>query len=139
MPDRFVLDSYALLAYYQDEAGADAVQEILTACGRAESEAWLSVVNLGEVLYITEREQGLPAAQELIAAIDQLPLHIADVDRSRTFAAAHVKAHHAVSYADAFAIALAQEVGGSVVTGDPEFNRVEPLIDVHWIGAGRRA
>lgn len=36
-------------------------------------------------------------------------------------AAAHVKAGLCVSYADAFVIALAQQVGGVVVTGDPEF------------------
>jgi predicted nucleic acid-binding protein len=38
------------------------------------------------------------------------------VERSRTLAAAHVKAHHSVSYADAFAIALAQEMQPQIVT-----------------------
>jgi len=48
-------------------------------------------------------------------------------------AAAHVKAHHPISYADAFAVALAQEMDASVVTGDPEFECVEELIPVVWL------
>ena len=131
---RYVLDSFALLAYLEGEAGAQAVEEILEACRAGDAESWLSVVNLGEVLYITEREQGLPAAQKAIATVDQLPVRVMEADRARTFAAAHVKARHAVSYADAFAVALAQEVGGRVVTGDPEFKRVEALVPVRWIG-----
>jgi ribonuclease VapC len=132
--ERYVLDSFALLAYLENEAGAVEVQAILGAC-ETTAEAWLSIVNFGEVLYITEREQGLQAAQRAIAIIDQLPLHVAEADRSRTFAAAHVKARGALSYADAFAVALALEVEGKVVTGDPEFVKAEDLVTVRWIGS----
>jgi ribonuclease VapC len=134
---RYVLDSFALLAYLEDEAGAATVEEILEVCREGEAESWLSIVNLGEVLYVTEREQGLQAAQKAVATVDQLPVHVMEADRSRTFAAAHVKAHHAVPYADAFAVALAQEVGAGVVTGDPEFETVEALVPVLWIGASK--
>lgn len=131
--DRYVLDSFALLAHLQGEPGATVVEEILSACERSEAAAWLSIVNFGEVLYITERERGLPAAEKVIAGIDQLPVGVLDADRRRTFAAAHVKAHRAVSYADAFAIALARELDAQVVTGDPEFEKVEGLAVVCWI------
>ena len=47
--------------------------------------------------------------------------------------AEQVKAHHAVSYADAFAIALAQEKEAPVITGDPEFEKVEYLVKVIWL------
>jgi predicted nucleic acid-binding protein len=40
---------------------------------------------------------------------------------------------HSVSFADAFAIALAQESAATVVTGDPEFKEVEKLIPVLWL------
>lgn len=133
--NRYVLDSFALLAYLEEEPGAAAVQEILASCEQGEAEAWLSVINLGEVVYITEREQGIQAAQKAIASVYELPVRLVEADRSRTFAAAHVKAHHAVSCADAFAVALAQEVGGQVVTGDPELETVEALVPVAWIGA----
>ena len=131
--ERYVLDSFALLAYLEEETGAAEVQAI-TACDKT-AEGWLSIVNFGEVVYITEREQGLQAAQRAIAIVDQLPLRVAEADRSRTFAAAHVKARGTLSCAaDAFAVALAQEIGGRVVTGDPEFARAEDLVSVHWLG-----
>lgn len=136
--NRYVLDSFALLAYLEEETGAATVQEILARCEQGEAQAWLSVINLGEVLYVTEREQGLQAAQKAIATVDQLPAQVMEADRSRTFAAAHVKAHHALSSADAFAVALAQEVRGRVVTGDPEFETVEAVVPVQWIGARER-
>lgn len=133
--ERYVLDSFALLAFLEDEAGATEVQGILRACEKT-AEGWLSIVNFGEAVYITEREQGLQAAQRVIAIVDQLPLRVVEADRARTFAAAHVKARRALSYADAFAVALALEVQGKVVTGDPEFKKAEDLVSVHWIGSG---
>ena len=61
-------------------------------------------------------------------------------DRGRTLQTARVKAGHAVSYADALAVALAQKQGAAVVTGDREFEQVEDLVPVRWIGrcAGSR-
>lgn len=136
MAERHVLDSFALLAYLGEEPGAAAVEEILEACARGKAESWLSIVNFGEVLYITERERGVQAAQKAVALVDELPIRVAGADRERTFAAAHVKANRAVSYADAFAIALTRELGGQVVTGDPEFEKVEDLVRVRWLDRG---
>ena len=130
---RYVLDSYALLAYLKNEQGADQVQRVLSEAERGPAQTLMSVVNLGEVLYITERHSGLEEAQRAAGLVEQLPIKVIDVDRALTFRAAHVKAEHPISYADAFAVALAQEVGGTVVTGDPEFERVEHLIPVQWI------
>ena len=131
--ERFVLDSFAFLAFLGEEPGAATVEEILRSCDEGDAQGYLSIVNFGEILYITEREQGLQEAQRAIATIDELPLRVIEADRSRTFAAAHVKAHYAVSYADAFAIALAQEMEAQVVTGDPEFKKVEDLVAVRWL------
>ncbi len=130
---RYVLDSFAVLAYLGDEAGAAEVEGILRAAGRDRADVWMCVVNLGEVLYTVEREAGLEAAQRAASIVDQLPVRVVDADRPLTFAAAHVKANHTLAYADAFAIALAQEMEGSVVTGDPEFEQVESWVTVRWI------
>ena len=129
----YVLDSFALLAYLEDERGAGLVREVLEHGQIHAGSVRLSVINLGECLYIIEREQGLEEAHKAIAAIEQLPIEVALADRSRTFAAAHIKAHYKVSLADAFAIALAQESAATVVTGDPEFKEVEKLISVLWL------
>ena len=129
----YVLDSFALLAYLEDEPGAARVASLLGRAQKNEIEIWISIINYGEVLYIVERERGRDSVKMAIATIDQLPLVVADADRVSTFAAAHLKAHHAISYADAFAVALAQSKRGSVVTGDPEFNKVDALVSLEWL------
>lgn len=131
--DSYVLDSFALLAYLGDEAGAGTVQAILAEAEKRRVEVWMCILNIGEVLYITERARSLEAAQRVAALIDQLPIQVVEADRSLTYSAAHVKAHHSLSYADAFAVALAREVGATVVTGDREFRQVDTLVPVWWI------
>lgn len=129
----YVVDSYALMTYLGDEAGAEQVKALLRQAQGDEAIIYLSLINLGEVAYIIERRYGSERLQEVLARLAQLPITITEISHERVLAAAHVKAHHAVSYADAFAIALAQEKGAPVVTGDPEFKKVERLVKVIWL------
>ncbi len=133
---RYVLDGFGLLAYFGAELGEDQVKAVLTRAAAGQVAAYLSVINLGEVAYIIEREQGISATRRALAAIDQLPIEIVAADRRMAFAAAHVKAQHPLSYADAFAVALAQQMGASILTGDPEFRKVEHLVKVEWLPQG---
>ncbi len=71
--------------------------------------------------------------RHVLGRLLKLPFSPEDATWPRVLAAAHVKAHHPISYADAFAVALAQELEAAVVTGDPEFKCVEELIDVEWL------
>lgn len=130
---RFVLDSFALLTYLEDESGSNEVEGILEAARQGRAQVWMSVISLGEVLYITEREQSLEAAQIALAAVDQVAIEMVEADRSLTLEAAHVKAHHSLSYADAFVVALALQKGAEVVTGDPEFKQAEERVTVRWL------
>jgi ribonuclease VapC len=134
-PERFVLDSFALLAYLGDEHGRERVEAVLAAAARDECSTCVSVINLGEVLYITERERGLAQAQAALAALDQLPLRVLPADREAVLAAAHVKANHRLSYAGSFAVATAQALGATVLTGDPKFASVGSLVSVEWLAS----
>lgn len=129
----YVLDSFALFAHLEEEAGATRVRAVLGEAAAGKAQAYLSVLNLGEIAYITEREVGLAAAQTALSAIEQLPVQVLDATRERVLAAAHLKASHAVSYADAFAVAAAQEFDAVLLTGDPEFKAVEKLISIEWL------
>jgi len=129
----YILDSFALLAFLEGEPSADRIQVILQAAQEARAQVYLSVINLGEVLYITERERSLVTAQQVLAVIEQLPLELLDASQTRVLAAAHIKANYPIAYADAFAVAAAQEFQATVVTGDPEFAKVTALIRVEWL------
>jgi len=131
----YALDSFALLSYLEGEAGRRRLKELLERARAGELAIYFSLVNLGEVLYITEREKGLVTAQRVLGAIDQLPLQIVPVSRATVLAAAHIKASYPVSYADAFAVVTARDHDSVLVTGDPEFRSVadDNLIAVEWL------
>ncbi len=129
----YILDSFALLAFLEGEPSAARIQTILQEAQEARSLVYFSIINLGEVLYITERERSLVIAQQVLAAIEQLPLELLEASQTRVLAAAHIKANYPISYADAFAVAAAQEFQATVVTGDPEFAKVMAIIRVEWL------
>jgi ribonuclease VapC len=124
------LDSYALLALFLDEPGAARVQQIL---GQADAEVFLSVVNLGEVLYTMQTRRGRPAALQALDTIDASPIQLVDVDRPLALRAARLKATTRMGYADCFAAALAQTLRAAIVTGDSDFARVEGSVAVEWL------
>jgi ribonuclease VapC len=132
-PDAYVLDSFAVLAFLEGESGGSRVKEILVAGAHGRCRLYLSLINLGEVLYICEREKSVAAAQQVLAAVEQLPVEILPSSRQAVLAAAHVKAQFPVAYADAFAVVAAREHDGCVVTGDPEFRAVEGFVRFEWL------
>ena len=111
------------------------VRTLLAEAAKGTLTLHLSVINLGEGVYIVEREQGLVAAQRVLAALDQLPIQVQPAERSVVLAAARLKARYPISYADAFAVVAAQEHRAVLVTGDPEFKSVETdgLLKVEWL------
>jgi ribonuclease VapC len=130
---RYVLDSFALLAYLRSEPGWREVRSLLRDAAKEHAELLICVVNLGEVLYMTERRQGAQRARATLGYVEQLPVRSFDADRTLTLRAARVKASHPVSYADAFVVALAQVRDATILTGDPEFGSVEELVRVRWL------
>ncbi len=135
LSDGYVLDSYALLAYLEAEDGAGRVRELLEAATDGSCHLYMTVVNLGEVLYITERERGLPKAQELLARVNEMPIEIVNADLALTMAASHLKANSPIAYADCFAAALTKLKDSTLLTGDPEFGKInqDAGIDIEWL------
>jgi len=131
----YVLDSYALLAYLEAEPGGGRVQELLEAAVEGQCRLYLCVVNLGEVMYIVERERGLPKAQEALARIDELPVEVVDVNLTLALTAAHLKVQRSLAYADCLAAALAQAEDAPLVTDDPEFGKIAPgsALKLEWL------
>jgi predicted nucleic acid-binding protein len=63
------------------------------------------MINLGGLLYITERKGGVAKAQDALALIRRLPIEILPADEQAIFAAARIKANYAISYAGSFVVA----------------------------------
>ena len=130
---KYILDSYALLAYFQAEPAGVKVRNILKDALSNHATAYLSVISLGEIYYIIARKIGKKKADASVEDISCLPVCLIDATTERVLAAAHVKAQHPVSYADAFVVAAAVEHSATIITGDPEFKETESLAAVLWL------
>ena len=112
---------------------ADQVEALLDEADLDKATLHLSTINLGEIVCIVERRHGRASCQKALDVLATFPLQLEQATLDRVLAAAHVKAHHRISYADAFAVALAQELEAAVVTTDPEFQGAALLVDVLWL------
>lgn len=119
-----VVDSWAVLALLRDEPGAAAVDRAVAA-----GTAVISWINLGEVFYVVARVAGEAAAGRAVAAVRRRT-RVVDVDPGLVLDAARVKARHAVAYADAFAVALAERLRLPLMTGDPEILALDRPLEV---------
>ncbi|HWP85986.1 MAG TPA: type II toxin-antitoxin system VapC family toxin [Terriglobia bacterium] len=128
-----MLDTWAMVAYLEAEPAAREVRQALRNAAKGRAVALLCIINFGECLYVMERKHGGREAWRVAGTIDQLPLEIAPADRNLVVAAARLKARHSVSYADAFAAALAKQHDAELMTGDPEFRALEHEIAIHWL------
>lgn len=126
------------MAYLGHEPGAQRVQELLDAASRGAARLTLSLVNFGEVAYVSEQVGGRGAAELAILTVDSLPIEVLPPDRSVTLIAAHLKAQHRMSYADTFAAAQALASGAVLVTGDPKFRVLEGDLPIEWIAQRAR-
>jgi len=130
---RYVLDSYALLAYAEGEEGSKTVADIFKKALAGQAEVFLCWVNWGEMYYIALREGGEERAELYSHTFSRYPLEPIEVNKELTLQAAHLKALKKVSYADAFAGATAILKKAELVTGDKEFKQLEAQIKILWI------
>jgi len=128
-----VLDSFAVLCFFEKQPGWEQVRALLRELSSARRRAIVSLINLGEIYYIVAQRQGPAAARLVVEHLARLPIEIAPVDRPLTLRAAEFKSTLPVSYADAFCLATAEARRARVMTGDPEFRSAEALVDIVWL------
>ncbi|MGB5616904.1 MAG: type II toxin-antitoxin system VapC family toxin [Desulfobacterales bacterium] len=135
-PDSFVFDSYALIGFLENESFSDRIQHVLTQAKNRDALLYMHAIHIGEVYYITLREQGKSLADLAYARIKALPIKMIDrIDEELLLTAAGLKAKYPISYADSFAAALAMIKNCPLLTGDPEFTSLEKQgkISIEWL------
>ncbi len=128
-----VLDSFALIAYFRDEPGAETMENLLVTAGKKDSPLHMTDVNYAEVKYSIVKKDGAEAWAEAGKILQGLPIDFHSTTRALADIAADFKARFKISLADAFAAALAKEKKAELVTGDPEFMALEKEIKIAWL------
>ena len=128
----FIFDSHALLKLFQKEKGYEKIVHLLEEIKKTRGTKYINAINLGEIIYSTKREFGDQKKIEALANIERLNFTILPIPNTLIFQAAEYKAQYSISYADCFTLASAIEHKATIVTGDPEFKKVEHIISIIW-------
>jgi ribonuclease VapC len=127
------MDSWSVIAYLEDERSAEKIAEIIGGAHESGVPLLMTGINAGEVWYTIARESSEEDADQSIKDIADLGVTILDADWNLTLEAARFKAKGRIAYADCFAAALARQRGFPLVTGDPEFKRLERDVSIVWV------
>lgn len=87
-----VLDSFALIAYFRDEPGAEAVENLLVTAGKKDSPLHMTDVNYAEVKYSIVKQDGAAAWEEAAKILQGLPIDFHSTTRALADTAADFKA-----------------------------------------------
>jgi len=109
---------------------------LLKSARKGTAQLFFHAIHLGEVYYITMREQGEKLADIAYSRIRAFPLNYIDkTSEELLLKAASLKAIYAISYADSFAAALAILNGCLLLSGDPEYKALEEegILKIRWL------
>jgi len=132
-PKAIVLDSWAVMAFLQDEPAAEEVADTLADAQENGVPVGMTVVNAGEVWYIVARRTSAAEADRTLRLIEEIGVRLVDVDAGLTRIAAGYKVKGKISFADCYAAALTKHLKATLVTGDAEFKQLEDEISILWL------
>lgn len=139
-----VLDSYALLAYLNQEEGFEKVRALLAAAQKKgdistsgkqpDASLLMNEINVGETYYILYRKRGPEKAKYFLETVlPGLPIVLVPNNFEYVIDASRIKAQYPLSFPDCFLAITAQHTNGVIVTGDPEFKKIAHLVQVEWL------
>ncbi|MBC8274644.1 MAG: type II toxin-antitoxin system VapC family toxin [Chloroflexi bacterium] len=125
-----VFDTETLLAFYLGEPAGKNVERRLVETMKGEIKSYLNIVNLTELYYILYRKNP-EIAEEKERNLRGYGVEIVPVkDNELWREAAKTKGKHALSLADAFAVATAKVKNATLLVGqDPEFDGLDISIE----------
>lgn len=133
----YVFDACALIAFLNNEDGAENAYMLLEKAGAGQIALIMSAVNLCEVFYDCLRGKGMEMALQLLQDIRLLPLNIfREIGDDLITEASRFKIEWKVSLADAFALGLAHLTDGKLVSTDHhEFDTIaeSKLVQFYWL------
>lgn len=127
MEGRWLLDTSALLALRDNEAGAERVAALLRRAISGQGQVLACFMSRMEVLVRVWKDEDERRARLADAQLQSLPLvWVAASDRLLE-QASELKACHALAVADAWIAAAARQEGAVLVHKDPEFQAISSL------------
>ncbi len=128
----YVLDSSAVIAYFNDEAGAEIIETLLNKATNLNCVILMHNASVAEFYYdslyrSTEQDAGL-----VLKTLTSYPILFNEtISKELIKLIGYFKTHYKISFADSFVLATAKMNNASVLTSDHhEFDEVEKSADV---------
>ncbi|HEX7727828.1 MAG TPA: PIN domain-containing protein [Terracidiphilus sp.] len=130
----FILDSSALIRFFDNEPGAERVQQVLAACADGVAKVRVSAVQWGEITGNLRKRFGAQEQERVLGGGLPSELQIVAATAERAVRAAALRVDRGLGYADAFAVELAESIPQStLLTADYGFKSAEDLIRIEFL------
>ena len=133
MDRRYVLDASALLTLLLREPGFHRVEQLIHEAQLSANPLLLSVVNWGEILYLSWQRHGEHVARATMADLARFPIRTLPVDIMQAERASELKVTHQIPYVDCIAAALASLNHATLVTSDRDFEKLGRHFPILWL------
>ena len=125
----YVLDANALVRLFRDAPGAEIVDRLVRQAKSGKARLSISVGNLSEVLYVMSRyvrpDEALRFIEKTRDAVQAV-----SIDERASLDAGMLRIRNKLGFADCFAAELALRTGATLVTADPDFERLGKALKV---------
>lgn len=132
----YVLDANAIISFLDDRPGAEYIA-LLVRQARESAQLLMSAVNWGEVFYILARRMSMDHLRRTLNTV-RPRIDIVEIGSASAERAAEIKHFYKLAYADAFAAALAVEEKATLVTADPDFEKLGSKIKLKMLPRHKR-
>jgi predicted nucleic acid-binding protein len=124
VPSRVVFDAEPMIAFADDELGAEVVERFLEAVGEGEADGAMNVVTASEVRYIIARAYGRDVADHFLAWVEQLGVELVAARPVWPLAADYIIESNP-ALGDAYALGKADHLDATLVVGaDDDFDSI---------------
>ncbi|MGH7963395.1 MAG: PIN domain-containing protein [Candidatus Binatia bacterium] len=128
MPDLYVFDTSAIVAFTDQEEGADEIERLLNAARANTCRIEACALSLMELYYVALQEAGEDEAAKLVALVKSWPMVWIYPDERILLQAGKIKATYRLSVADALIAAVAKLRSATLVHKDPELKALAPEV-----------
>jgi predicted nucleic acid-binding protein len=119
----YVLDVNSLVRFFRKTPGFITVRNLVQQAKEGRTHLAISVVNLGETLYVLTRYFGQDQAMKCIESTRDA-VEVIPIGECQALDAAMLRFRYKLGFADCFAAELAMRTGATLVTADPEFAKL---------------
>jgi len=113
------LDANALIAYIEDEDGADFIEDLFIKASNHGISLFIHNLNLIEILYHSNKKSSKTSAMKVYDDMKSFPIsQVSEISDNILLEACRLKSNYKLSLADAVGLATAIVYGGYFVTSD---------------------